>query len=276
LEYWVALFFLLLLFLGEPVASATAMKPISLSSISLREKLLQVYGIRAVDQTDDHAPIVLRNFLFLLQHAFSPEFVHGLKNVQFLYAYAGHDRTYDLGAFHEEAKAISIAGRLSFPDDEENSPDPRIIATLAHELGHAFLLQEVSPEELRSISEKFGGWAKVFGNEPPRDLYSKAFFSPHPSFPGVNITPAEAGEWKKSNFCSRLSAKNIHEWFADAFAAVALQRLGNKGWLGDKWRDRIILSPRNRKEYWSNYNWVTAEFSAWLQKKIKSLQGLSP
>lgn len=243
---------------------------------NLKQQLFVQYGITAQDQTDEHSPVVLKNLLFLLKHAFPPGFVRGLGNFRFLYAYAGHDRLIDTGAFHADARAISIGGNSAYPAGAKDAGvDIQIIATLAHEIGHAFLLDKMSPGELRSVGEKFGGWAPALSTAPsaPTELsfLSKAFFTLHPKYSALLLPPSAsaAEEWKKINVCSRLAGKNIHEWFADAFAAVALQRLGAEGRLGKDWRSRIVTMPKNRREYWSDYNLVAPEFSDWLQQKMK-------
>ncbi|MGZ3694966.1 MAG: hypothetical protein ACXWQO_12440 [Bdellovibrionota bacterium] len=243
-------------------AAAAVSRPFS---VSPQEQLSRKYGIKAVDQTDEHSPAVLQNFLFLLDQAFSPAFVRSLKNLQYIYAYAGHDQTYDIAAFHPGAMAISIGGKSTY-EKIGAVPDIFIITSLAHEMGHAFLLEKLSPSELRELSEKFGGWAPVFKGNSPADFYAKEFFTFHPSFgAGGELAFGE----KKNCICSRLAKKNIHEWFAEAFAGTILNELGKKGALGKGWREKLATSPKSKGEYWTNYNLVSGGFSGWLEQKLK-------
>jgi hypothetical protein len=225
-----------------------------------REALREL-GVVALDKTDRHSPAVLANLVLLLRHGLPPGFLPALKNVRYLFAYAGHDAYYDLGAFHERARAISIGGTLAYPG-EGKAPDMAILATLAHEIGHAFLLAKVSPTELREVSEKFGGWGAVFGaGAPPGNLHDAAFFAPRPGEP----PKSERGRF---SVCSQLSLKNVHEWFADAFAADALARLGRGGWLGAGWRSGLAHAPTRPGEFWTDYGQLSPAFARWLEEKI--------
>lgn len=252
-------------------ASARAASSPQAEESRLRETLARDYGIEAIDKTDRHAPVVLRNFVFLLKNAFPPAFLHGLKSLRYLYAYAGHDRTYDLGAYHPEEKAISIGGLLSYSGDDARSVAPRILATLAHEMGHAFLLEKLSPMELRSVSERYGGWSSVIGSQTTPDFYAKAFFSPTDDLRAGDEEPAGAAAdaWKARSLCSRLATKNVHEWFAEAFSAYVLQRLGAEGLLGKGWHQRLVFAPSRPGEFWSDYNWISPAFAGWLKEKIE-------
>ncbi len=244
-------------------------------SSTLSNQLEKEYGLVAINQTDTHATPVLHNLLVLLKNAFPQTMIRNLKNLRYVYAYAGHDNRYNLGAFHAEAKALSIGGKHAYPSEEEKI-DVKILSTLAHEIGHAFLLEKISAEELESIAKKFGGWLPVFGADRPTTIYSADFFKPHPRAPEARhhwagVVTKHAEDWKKNNLCSRLATANVHEWFADAFAAVALQQLAASGILGKKWQQAIVLIPERKNEYWWNYNNISPEFSDWLQQKMRGI-----
>jgi hypothetical protein len=230
----------------------------------LRSEVRTEFGIVALDKTDKQSPAVLRNLLFLLRHAFPPGFARGLGNLHYLYAYAGHDGVYDLGAFHPEAKAISVGGALTYAG---GGIDPRLLATLAHELGHAFLLAKLTPRELRGIAEVYGGWdaRAVSGGFYARDL-----FTPRKYWENAEREPVGdlARAWREKSACSRLANRNIHEWFAEAFAARALQRLGERGFLGAGWRALLVAPPRHPREFWWDYNLLGAGFSSWLDARV--------
>ena len=136
------------------------------------------------------------------------------------------------------------------------SPQERVdlIAALAHELGHAILFEKLSAKELAQASKKFSGWS-ITG--PLETLYSKGFFQPYFSL-------------DKKNIVSQYSMKNRHEWFAESMAAALLNKIGQKGLLGQKWQNHLVKIPSpNSSSYWVNYNNIKSEFRRWLELLIK-------
>ncbi len=243
----------------------------SSQALTPQQKLLRDYGVEALDQTDRHAPAVLESFYFLLKNAFTPEFVRGLRGLRYLYAYAGHDRLYDLAAYHPDAKAISIGGQSAY-GDLRGVPDVKVLMTLAHEMGHVYLLERVTLPELRDVGERFGGWGSVLSGAPLQSYYAKALFSRHPASTRTDAEgDASEGddERRRHSLCSGLALRNVHEWFADAFAAAMLRRLGQSGVLGPRWHEQVISRPKSRRMYWHNYHLVSEGFSAWLDTKLK-------
>jgi hypothetical protein len=235
-------------------------------SSELQNQLFNEFGIIAIDHTDKHSPVVLKNMVFLLRHGFPHTRLGAMNSLKYLYAFAGHDSEIDLAAYHRDAKAISIGGISVYGDTVTSSEalEIKILGSLAHEIGHAFIFGRMSAPELRQVSERFGGWSSVFGVLAPTDFFAPAFFIRHPLF--KKRIEREVSE--KYGLISNYSAVGVHEWFSDAFAAFALNRLGSTDRLGKNWRERLIEVPVRRKAYGFNYNRLVDRFSAWLEKKF--------
>ena len=223
---------------------------------SLRAELQSKYGILAQDKTDEHSPAVLRDLLMLMDDVFCRTTLRNLGHFRYLFAYEGHDDHYDVAAYHWEASAISIGGKGTYPGAPDGPGQIQILSALAHEMGHAFLMERVSPAELEEISKAYGGWEPVFHGEPAaEDLFSAPFFALYPRAPAPS-------------FASAYAAKNIHEWFAEGFSAYALNVLGGRGRLGKHWQSRLVFTPKLRGDYWADYNHVSVGFTRWLRAKL--------
>jgi hypothetical protein len=190
--------------------------------------------------------------------------VHALR-LKYIYAYAGHDAEFDIAAFHPEARAISIGGLSSYPNElHSQAVFIKILSALAHEMGHDFLLRRMSPHELRKVSERFGGWGPIF-TKNPTSLYSSVFFEPYPALAETQ----NSSSWvRKHNVASAYSLHNVHEWFAEAFAATIMNRLGEKNLFGHDWKSLFTHPPERQWDYWTNYNNVSADFTSWLNQKL--------
>ncbi|MGZ3656091.1 MAG: hypothetical protein ACXVCI_00075 [Bdellovibrionota bacterium] len=219
----------------------------------LQRELYRAFGILALDQTDEHAPIVLRSLLFLLQHG--PKALHTIEGLRFLYAYFGHDASVDIAAYHPQAKAVSIGGRSAYGESRDAFSLP-VLAALAHEIGHAFLLENITPGELQEISTRWGNWGKVFAGKKPSSLYDPAFLKEPLPQPGGELP-------------SQYAATNVHEWFADSFAAVLLCKLGREQQLGINWQERLHQRPKHSGEFWTRYDQVPAGFTAWIENRLR-------
>jgi hypothetical protein len=256
----------------NPTSVPPHLKAARADVVALQEELFQKFGILAIDHTDDHSPEVLYNLIFLLKHGFSSSFVRDLKNFRYLYAFGGHDNRVSHGGYHPEAKAISIGGISSYPAEKSartlNLP---LLTTLAHEIGHAFLFKKVAPDELRDVSQDFGGWGQVFGSEPVLSLYSPAFFARHPLLhrkarrKGASL---DLPIWREHSLASSYATKNAHEWFADAFAAHILNRMGRASLLGEDWKKLLVSQPRRKGGHWSDYNNISDGLAAWIDEKM--------
>jgi hypothetical protein len=235
----------------------------------LQEQLFHEFGLLAIDHTDEHSPVVLESILFLFRHAFPGSSVRNLGNLKYIYAFAGHDAHVDIAAYHFQAKAISVGGVSAYGRENAKGLRIDILESVAHEVGHAFLLDRMTPSELRGVSERFGGWASVFGTSFPLSFYAPVFFIPHPALGPAATPPARLmAKGRKFSLVSSYALHGVHEWFAEAFAAAILEGLGKAHLLGTDWKSRLVGFPRDRKDYWFNYNNVQAGFSSWLERKL--------
>ncbi|MBY0314747.1 MAG: hypothetical protein K2Q26_04470 [Bdellovibrionales bacterium] len=191
------------------------------SAVALwQKKLYDVYGIVAINHTAKHSPYVLKELYLLLEKSFSRQFVRSLKGIKSVYAFAKHDDVFDIAAYHHQMQAISIGGQDIYPAGISDSQKQHLLSTLAHEIGHAVLLQKIPPRELRTICEK-NGWREVFSSDPTESFYDEAFFRRHPGW--------ESKEKAHQNyFFTNYSYSNAHEWFADAFAKSILPSMAQK------------------------------------------------
>lgn len=244
----------------------------------IQSALFREFGILAVDHSDRHAPAVLEAVRAVF--AAMPEAARKrLKSVQVIYAFAGHDRNVNIAAFHRIARALSIGGVASYGAESELGDDVRVglVGSVAHELGHAFLFDCMSANELGEVGIRFGNWRSALGAEPIRDFLSPSLFRPHPfralaRLAGRNKIEAREligrSVWRESNVVSEYATTSLHEWFADAFAASFVQRIGSLGRLGPQWQAHLNRPPARQGAFWVNYNNVSKEFRAWLEKRL--------
>ena len=240
-----------LLVFGSLMPQAAAEKGGELSRVeALRSTLEREFGFTAPAKTDEHSARVLHNLLLLLREGFPRATVLSLSSLRSFYAYAGHDTRYDLAAYHDQERAISIGGASVWRGPE--ATDVTILSTLAHELGHAWVFGKMSAAELAELGRQEGGWARLAESG---GLKAESFLARHPNplAPGLSLT-------------SKLAARNVHEWFADAFAAAAMHRLGEKGLLGKNWKAK--LRTKIGKRSWVDYNRLEPRLRARLDAAV--------
>lgn len=214
--------------------------------------LFKEFGWLAIDHTDEHSPAVLRELLFLLRKALPKEFTSSLKGLRFLYAFAGHDRSRNVASYHWQAQALSIAGLSSYSNPEITSAEKfELYATWAHEIGHAVLFEKQRAATLAEAAERFAGW-KLGGEKEHH--FSSAFFRPFSGLPGKNMV-------------SRYAMTNVHEWFAESFAAVVLHRLDQQGVLGPA-EKKLLLQKTAQSDSWTDYGNLSPEALKWFEAII--------
>ena len=240
---------------------------ISTDSVSiLRNQLKSEFGIIAVSRTDELSPEILSDLVFLLRSAQLGPILRHLKSFRYFYAYIGHDDRYDIAAFHYNERAISFGGKSVYAGTNIDSyKRMKILEALAHEIGHAFLLDQISSLELEEISKIYGGWGPVFAEKKVSTVFSEPFFQSHPNADIMKIGRAPE-LYKENNIISNYSLNGIHEWFAEAFSVVILKKIGENGFLGKGWESAV--KPRSKKEYWSNYRNLSNTFHDWLYQRI--------
>lgn len=129
-------------------------------------------------------------------------------------------------AYYSHDLNALIIGKTSA--EESNRPMHHLARTwsvIAHEIGHAFVMSNLSAERLAFLARRFGPWR--FEKLSPGDhLLSPRFFIPHPLFgaPAGAINELE-------NSPSRYALQNIHEWFAECFSAALKEKLRRQGLL---------------------------------------------
>ncbi|MDZ4676832.1 MAG: hypothetical protein SGI74_04910 [Oligoflexia bacterium] len=249
--------------------------------IKYQTTLYEEYGILALDHTDTHSPKVLNALLVLLNQGFSKEFIKNLKSFKYFYAFRGHDSEKDIAAYHQQARALSIGGIFSYDEEDKVQDDNEfvydqkrvlLVAALAHEIGHVFLLDQLGAHELRKVCEKYGSWNEVFKQDSMESLFAEPFFRNYTLNQSSEKRQLSADELRNNNFVSQYAFTNAHEWFADAFAGTILTRLGLKQHLGHQWREMLVKKTKHKREYWANYNNVSEPFMSWLTQRMEKIQ----
>jgi hypothetical protein len=229
----------------------------------LQEELFQQYGLLAIDHTDRHSPLVLSELLFLLKNAFSKEFVSSLKNLHYVYAFAGHDRDHNIASFHLQAQALSVGGEATYAGENLSPRDKfELRATLAHELGHVVLFEKMTPAELARVAEKFGGWDKLKATDVRDSYFSPAFFSSFGNLPHPMMV-------------SEYAMTNRHEWFAETFAAAVLDKMGAADFKAEEWKIFLASNASSASRSWTNYGNLSSDCRQWLSGLMGPLGRLS-
>ncbi len=182
---------------------------------SLQEELYKRYDILVVNHSDEHSLGVLSNLKFLLENGFPDGFLSRMNEFKILYAFSGHNQFNNFAAYHRQMKAISIGGRLSYGEELSTEQRVDLLHTLAHEIGHASLFGLVSPQELRGLAESQVRVSKILAPHTILSFLDNFFFRPL-------VEKTDIGH-------SRYSQTNLHEWFAETFSAIVLQRMRAKG-----------------------------------------------
>ena len=245
---------------------------------AIQARIHSEFGIIAIDHTDRHSLSGLEALEEVLRHALPAEARLKLKSVRYVYAFSGHDSSVNIAAYHRQAMAISIGGAQAHGDDDGTERSrTRLKAAIAHELGHAFLFDEVGAKELGVIASRFGHWQTVIGDSKLSSLTDDArLFRTHPlralarlARPKGERNFTTLGLWREANLVSEYATTNVHEWFADAFAATLLHRLGEKGRLGPGWRLYLQGLSGAHDGYWVNYLNLSPRFRDWLEQRCE-------
>jgi hypothetical protein len=172
----------------------------------LQNKLHKKHGIIAVNHSDNHHKDVLKIFLFISgKYPFINMFKTSFPKV--LYAMKGRHPKGLVASYHPTASAIAVPGKNSFGKNLNPSEVCNLTAALVHELAHFYLFSSVPPEVLKKFANTYALWD--IPENIPLDIWDKAF---HVPFNG------------KSHFVSDYAATNVHEWFAENFAAYVWKK----------------------------------------------------
>ncbi len=263
-----------LTFQSAPVAVAPNGVPAHLAMEGERGivqgRIYRDFGILAIDHSDRHSLAVLQLLEKVLRDGFTAALRERIKSVKYVYAFYGHDAFADIAAYHRGAKAISIGGVRSYPDEEiAEALQIHIMASIAHEFGHAFLFDEIGPTELGRIAARFGLWHSVIGEKDLQSLIDdERVFRPHPLRVLMKLQETNHGIWKIANLVSEYAATNLHEWFADAFAAATMGRMAM--------RSLVKLPRQDTSKFWVNYENLTPEFREWFEHRVANVNRSAP
>jgi hypothetical protein len=155
-------------------------------------------------------------------------------------------------AYYSHKLNALIIGKTSAIDS--SSPKHYLARTwsvIAHEIGHAYVISNLSAERLALLARRFGPWR--FANFASTDhLLSPQFFRPHPLF------GAHAGAiYDVENAPSRYALQNVHEWFAECFSTMIQEKLRRQG-----------LFPELRSSSDVNARPLSAALQSWFYENI--------
>ena len=170
-----------------------------------QEKLWLDYKVMAVNHTDKHFADELETIysVFKLDPIRKWKKRDQIFNV--IYAFRSHFPKAEAAAFHPTAQAMSLAGKAGYENTELNEKQKcKLVATVLHELGHAFLIENISSQELKDAATKLVGW------DFPSWLPTSSIWNP---------TFFESYSGHQNSFVSNYAKSNAHEWFAETFAA---------------------------------------------------------
>ncbi len=223
----------------------------------LQQQLYKEFHILAIDHTDEHSPVVLRELLYLLRKGFTKNFVSSLHTIKYIYAFASHDPTRNIASYHLQAQALSVAGMSSYRKAQLNLQEKiDLLAALSHEIGHAVIFEKLSTEDLAQASYKFSGWKNIQNSDLKDSFFSKVFFEPFATIAGNNMV-------------SQYAMSNRHEWFAESLAASVLNDLGQSGLLPKNWKSSLIKRASFDSGYWVDYTRISDDFRGWFRTLLK-------
>ncbi len=243
----------------------------------IQGNIFSKYHILALDHTDLQSDFVLSNLLFLLDEGFGEKLLRAVPSFRYFYAFKGHEVRSNIAAFHRQMKAISVGGLTNYPRMNYSWKDrTTVLSALAHEIGHAFLFDQITPAELLELGGRFGNWTM-----PAQDqnlfltFYSAIFFETNPRMKEIDRLFLGSNEPRLAEFknlTSQYAANNLHEWFADSFAAYILTKLGRANKLSPDWK-RNLMEPQDPRQghYWVDYNNLSPEFFTWFENKVVNL-----
>lgn len=169
---------------------------------ALQDKIYSKCHVLALHHTDTHSEANLSLFLDVCTPALAT-----FKNKPYnfvLYAFSSHSIKGDIVAsFYAESNFMSIGGELFESKNKEN-----LKLTIAHEIGHYFTFNYLTPKELAVAAARFGKWG--IANPSPTSFFDPQFLKP---------SQTEAGF-----FPSLYARTNIHEWFGEVFANFLYKR----------------------------------------------------
>lgn len=174
-----------------------------------QKKLWSEEGVLAVNHTNKHIPDTLATLYSILQLRSLRNWKKEVRGFNVLYAFNNRNLKTVSAAYHPSASAISIPGEFSFKNKRFLKRQKcQFVSSILHEMGHALLLGAVTANELGEKARQLSEWE--LPNSVNDNIFNPVFFSPI-------MKP-------RKNFVSNYSKTNVHEWFAESFAAYIWER----------------------------------------------------
>ncbi len=174
----------------------------------LQNKIWEECGVLALNYTDSHSVDNLQDFLKVCRH--SMKTLKGKNRGLLLYAFSSHTYTNPASAsFYPELNAMSIRG-TSY-EKEYGAGKDSVARTIAHELGHFFIFNFMTPAELKFAACEFGLWTNK--NQTSTSFFD-SFFLQTPKSTDKGYAPSD------------YARTNVHEWFSEVFAEFLIKRIG--------------------------------------------------
>lgn len=194
-----------------------------------QKKIQKSIGIIVVNHTDDHHPDVLKTFFEVTKmFPFKKIFKKGAPKV--LYAMKGRNPFGQIASYHPSANAIALPGKSSYGKSLSRSEICHLTSAIIHEIGHFYLINNIHAAELIRIANGYGSWN--FIDLSVNDIWDKKFHGPYGG-------PLE--------FVSIYATTNVHEWFAEHFAAYV--------WKKNQLNDGLCSQYKEEKIPISFFNW---------------------
>ncbi len=174
-----------------------------------QKKLLLDLGVLAIDHTDEHLVDTLAATYSTLRLDSVRNWKKEVRGFNVLYAFGHRGLNSEAAAYHPTAHAISIPGKRGLGINRLSKIQKcKFVSSILHELGHALLFEIVTADELREKAIQLGRWNLPTLSDG--DIWSTIFFGP-------TNGPQE-------EFVSEYAQTNVHEWFAESFAAYIWQK----------------------------------------------------
>jgi hypothetical protein len=185
--------------------------------------LLAKTGLIVVPTPKIPSDYFLESLATVMNHGLSNDTQKKLTRLQYVISDDSISKN-GVDAYYSHTMNALIIGKTS--DVNSSRPKHQLARTwsvIAHEIGHAYVMSNLSAERLAFLARRFGPWR--FKNFVANDhLLSPHFFSPHPLFgaPAGTINELE-------NSPSRYALQNVHEWFAECFSIMVKEKLRRRG-----------------------------------------------
>lgn len=212
-----------------PAHTLTGFKHQDSEAAQLQQQIYKRYGILTANLSSTLSVRTLRTLIKVFE-AFHIRPEHPLATrLKHIFASGEISRRGAHGYYIEPIATIMLPG-----EDHEISQwnDIQLIELIAHEIGHAAVFTFFSPHEFVRFGRKYGGWQALNHEDSfySLDLRTKMFRGPKMD----NAMP------------SQYAKLNLHEWFAEVFAAFVKSRMFKQEFLPSrisKALNKLVVGP---------------------------------